>query len=184
MQVEPTLSADAHGVGLAAACGRREDHLGYALKQAHQLMRAAIENRARAIGLGLTFPHMAALFLLSETPGLSGAQLARWAMVSPQTMNQILTRLEAEGLIVREPDPEHGRILRARVTDAGMARFLRGCELADSLIDEAQADFSADERAELLRLLGKCQNNLLRIARAEKAPIADIEGFPGCNPPR
>lgn len=160
---------------------RPEAHLGYLLKQAHQLMRAAIENRARAAGLTMTFPHMAALFLLSETPGLSGAQLARWAMVSPQTMNQILTRLEADGLIVRERDPEHGRILRARVTELGMQRFQRGVAMADGLIDEAQANFSAAERAELLRLLGKCQDNLLRIARAEKAPIEGIEGLAACR---
>lgn len=158
---------------------RPEAHLGYLLKQTHQLMRAAIENRARAAGLGMTFPHMAALFLLSETPGLSGAQLARWAMVSPQTMNQILTRLETDGLIVRDPDPEHGRILRARVTDLGMERFQRGVAMADGLIEEVQADFSSVERAELLRLLGKCQDNLLCIARAEKLPIAEIDALAG-----
>ena len=156
---------------------RPEAHLGYLLKQAHQLMRAANENRARAAGLTMTFPHMAALFLLSETPGLSGAQLARWAMVSPQTMNQILTRLESDGLIVRERDPEHGRILRARVTDLGMERFERGVAMADGLIDEAQSDFSACERAELLRLLTKCQDNLLQIARAEKVPLVEIEAL-------
>jgi DNA-binding MarR family transcriptional regulator len=156
---------------------RPEAHLGYLLKQAHQLMRAAIENRARAAGLTMTFPHMAALFLLSETPGLSGAQLARWAMVSPQTMNQILTRLEADGLIVRERDPEHGRILRARVTDLGMERFQRGVAMADALIEESQSDFSSDERDELLRLLTKCQDNLLRIARTEKVPMAEIEAL-------
>jgi len=155
-----------------------EGNLGYALKQAHHLMRAAIENRTRAAGLGMTLPHIAALFLLSETPGLSGAQLARWAMVTPQTMNQILTRLEIDGLIVREPDPEHGRILRARVSDFGQQQFQRGCELADSLIDEAQAGLSAAERGELLRLLGRCQDNLLRIARAEKAPLEDIATIP------
>ena len=156
---------------------RPEAHLGYLLKQVHQLMRAAIENRARQAGLTMTFPHMAALFLLSETPGLSGAQLARWAMVSPQTMNQILTRLETDGLIVRERDPEHGRILRARVTGLGMERFQRGVAMADGLIEEAQSDFSAGESAELLRLLAKCQDNLLRIARAEKVPMAEIEAL-------
>jgi len=162
----------------ASACRSVEGNLGYAIKQAHHLMRAAIENRVRAAGLGMTFPHMAALFLLSETPGLSGAQLARWAMVTPQTMNQILTRLEADGLIVREPDPEHGRILRARVTGLGSEEFERGCQLADALIEEAQAGLSAAERGELLRLLGKCQDNLLQIARAEKAPLEDIGALP------
>jgi DNA-binding MarR family transcriptional regulator len=121
---------------------------------------------------------MAALFLLSETPGLSGAQLARWAMVTPQTMNQILTRLEADGLIVRAADPEHGRILRARVTERGRQEFERACLLADALIEEAQAGLSAAERGELLRLLGKCQDNLLHIARAEKAPFEDIGARP------
>ena len=152
-------------------------HLGYLLKQVHQLMRAAIENRARQAGLTMTLPHMAALFLLSKTPGLSGAQLARWAMVSPQTMNQILTRLETDGLIVRERDPEHGRILRARVTELGMERFQRGVAMADGLIEQAQSDFSAGESGELLRLLAKCQDNLLRIARAEKVPMAEIEAL-------
>lgn len=155
-----------------------EANLGYAIKQAHHLMRAAIENRTRAAGLGMTFPHLAALFLLSETPGLSGAQLARWAMVTPQTMNQILTRLETDGLIVRAADPEHGRILRARVTERGSQEFERGCQLADALIEEAQAGLSAAERGELLRLLGKCQDNLLQIARAEKAPLEDIGARP------
>ena len=156
-------------------------HLGYALKQAYQLLRAATEHRAQSEGLELTFPHMAALFLLSESPGLSGAQLARWAQVTPQTMNQILTRLEADGLIARERDPEHGRILRAHVTELGMQRFVRGVELHDALIEEAQADFSAEERAELLRLLDKCQQNLLRIAHEEKAPIGDFECPPGSS---
>jgi DNA-binding MarR family transcriptional regulator len=160
------------------ACDEAGGQLGYALKQTHHLMRAAIENRIRAAGLGITFPHMAALFLLSESPGLSGAQLARWAMVTPQTMNQILARLETEGSIVREPDPEHGRILRARVTDQGRVLFERSCELANGLIDETQAGLSSEERSELLRLLAICQDNLLRIARAEKAPLLDIDSMP------
>src|SRR5207344_535593 len=90
----------------------------------------------------------------------------------------ILTKLETDGLIVRKPDPEHGRILRARVTDFGHQQFERGCELADGLINEAQSGLSAAERGELLRLLGKCQDNLLRIAREEKAPLEDIESMP------
>lgn len=158
--------------------GDASGSLGYTLKQVHHLMRAAIENRIRGAGLSLTFPHMAALYLLSETPGLSGAQLARWAMVTPQTMNQILTRLEADGLILRRPDPDHRRILRAEVTAAGLDQFQRGCALAENLLDEAQAGMSAEERADLLRLLGRCQDNLLGIARAEKAPLAELGLLP------
>ncbi|MBC7655755.1 MAG: hypothetical protein H7147_01140 [Frankiaceae bacterium] len=49
--------------------------------------------------------------------------------------------------------------------------------MADGLIEEAQSDFSAGESGELLRLLAKCQDNLLRIARAEKVPMAEIEAL-------
>jgi DNA-binding MarR family transcriptional regulator len=164
------------------AHGDPQENLGYAVKQLHHLMRAAIEHRMRAHGLGLTLPHAAALFLLSESPGLSGAQLARWTMVTPQTMNQILTRLETDGLIVREPDPEHGRILRARITRKGEREFERGGAVAEGLIAEAQGGLSARERAELMRLLNRCQDNLRRIAKAEKTPLEDIDPVPAGKP--
>jgi DNA-binding MarR family transcriptional regulator len=157
-------------------------HLGYALKQLHHLLRAAMEHRLRKRRIGLTFPHAAALFLLSESPGLSGAQLARWAMVTPQTMNQILTRLEAEGCIVREADPEHGRILRARVTARGKKAFELGCEVADQLMEEMQAGLRTSQRSELLHLLARCQINMLDLARAEKMPLQ--ESLPTRKPVR
>jgi DNA-binding MarR family transcriptional regulator len=140
-----------------------QGNLGYAIKQLQHLLRAAIEQRLRASAVGLTFPHALTLYLLAQRPGLSGAQLARDAFVSAQTMNQILTRLEADGLIERAPDPQHGRILKARVTARGMAEFQRGCVIADDLIEAAQQGLSSDERALLLTLLARVQANLLAL---------------------
>jgi DNA-binding MarR family transcriptional regulator len=64
--------------------------------------------------------------LLQTTPGMSNAQLARQSLVTPQTMNVIVGRLEAAGLIVRAPHAAHGRILRAHLTALGEAT-LDGC---------------------------------------------------------
>jgi DNA-binding MarR family transcriptional regulator len=61
---------------------------------------------------GVTTPSSAALALLQATPGLSNAELARQNLITPQTTNVILARLEAAGLIRRSPYPLHGRILR------------------------------------------------------------------------
>ena len=55
---------------------------------------------------------------------------------------------------------------------------------ADGLIDQAQEGMAEAERGELLRLLGKFQDNLLQIARAEKAPLEDIEARPVSTPRR
>jgi len=62
-------------------------------------------------GLGITTPQYAALTFLDESPGLSSAQLARRAFVTPQTMNRMVANLEAAGLIARGPHPELGRVL-------------------------------------------------------------------------
>jgi DNA-binding MarR family transcriptional regulator len=66
--------------------------------------------------LNVTAPQYAALSVLAEEPGLSNAALARRSFVTPQTMNQIMVRLEAAGLVERRAHPEHGRVLQAYLT--------------------------------------------------------------------
>lgn len=70
------------------------EHEGYLIKELQHLLRAQIEARIRAKGLWLSFPHSAVLMMLSEQPGLSGAQLARRCSVTAQTMNGLLMPLE------------------------------------------------------------------------------------------
>ncbi|GAA2748525.1 MULTISPECIES: MarR family winged helix-turn-helix transcriptional regulator [Kitasatospora] len=98
----------------AAGSGQR---LGLALKQAEQAMMAAKAEALR--DLGLTVPQYAVLLQLADRPGRSGAQLARGAAVTPQTMAGVLANLEAKDLIAREPSEVHGKVLVTRLTDAG-----------------------------------------------------------------
>ena len=164
--------------GNGSALQQARDDLGYAIKQLHHLLHAAFGQRMRAQGLDLTFPHAVALHLLSEAPGLSGAQLARWAMVTPQTMNQILTRLERDGLIQRRSDPAHGRILKTFVTAKGRREFDRGCETGDALLAEAQRGLSAAERRQLLALLQRCIANLSWVPHGGPTEADDLLGAP------
>src|SRR5919204_154925 len=69
--------------------------------------------------LGITTPQYAVLTFLDESPGLSAAQLARRAFVTPQTMQRIVANLQAAGLIERDPHPELGRVLEVRLSDRG-----------------------------------------------------------------
>ena len=64
----------------------------------------------------------AAMAALAEDPGLSNAELARRCFVTPQTMNRVVRDLTEEGLVVRAPSPDHGRILQTSLSETGRAR--------------------------------------------------------------
>ena len=66
---------------------------------------------------GLTVPKYTALSILRDRPGLSNAQLARRTYVTPQSMNEVLIALEADGLIVRSPAANHGRVVEVALSD-------------------------------------------------------------------
>jgi DNA-binding MarR family transcriptional regulator len=77
------------------------------------------EMRSRLVPWDLSVPEFTALSVLANRPGLSNAQLARRAMITPQSMILILSKLERRELVRRELDPHHQRILRAELTAAG-----------------------------------------------------------------
>src|ERR1700731_756553 len=59
--------------------------------------------------LGITPPQFAVLTVLRAYPGLSGADLARVALLTPQTVGVIIGNLERDGAIRKTPHPVHGR---------------------------------------------------------------------------
>jgi DNA-binding MarR family transcriptional regulator len=101
------------GEGFRGPDGR----IGYLLRQAHQAFRAAVQ--AGLAPLGLTFPQYSVLSVADAEPGLSGAELARDSMLTPQTTNEIISVLATAGLLERRPDPRDKRVRRMVVTVAG-----------------------------------------------------------------
>jgi DNA-binding MarR family transcriptional regulator len=96
-----------------------EGYLTYLLRQANAAVRLALD---RALAKeNMTYPQQAALTMIRAYEAISAADLARLAMLTPQTVNGIVRALEARGAIVKEPDPVHGRILRLVVTPEGRA---------------------------------------------------------------
>ena len=83
---------------------------GWLLKRAQDALNAAMTAALR--DFGATLPEYAVLTALAEEPGLSNADLARRAFVTPQTMNQLLRELEHKRWVTRRPHPDHGRITR------------------------------------------------------------------------
>jgi DNA-binding MarR family transcriptional regulator len=122
------------------------------------LLKRVFHQGYRAVGdavrpHGITPTQMGALNRLSAEPGLSGAELARRMLVTPQAAQLAVVGLERRGLVERVPDAHHGRIVRTyltdegrRVTDAGMAEAVRAEDRYLAVLD-------AHERKTLLGLL-------------------------------
>ena len=93
-------------------------HLAYLLRQAQAATRLTLE-RALA-DLGVTQPQFAVLTMLTAYPGLSGADVARVALLTPQTVGVIIGNLERDGAIQKTPHPVHGRVLQWTLTRRGV----------------------------------------------------------------
>ena len=133
-------------------------HPGYLLKRAqaaqHAAMAAALHEH------GATLAQYAVLTALDEEPGLSNAELARRAFVTPQTMNQVLRELEQRHWVIRHAHPGHGRILQADLTHHGR-QTLRAChQAADAVEERMLAKLSPAGRQQLATALRTCIEGL------------------------
>src|SRR5947207_3231097 len=97
-----------------------EGHLGYLLRQAQHALATEMDERLRQHGL--TRPQFGVLSVLVADPGLSAADLARAAMVTPQAINPLVASLERDGLVRREKHPTRGRVLQLFPTESGKER--------------------------------------------------------------
>jgi len=128
-------------------------YLGYLLRQAQGAARLRLE-RALA-DLGVTPPQFLVLTMLKAYPGLSGADLARVALLTPQTVGVIIRNLERDGAILKTPHPLHGRMLQWTLTPHGLD-ILQKCRRHAHALEQRLADgMSEKELATIRRWLTK-----------------------------
>ncbi len=97
----------------------------YLVGRIDRVVRRSIDDVVRTRGLSVS--QYTTLSVLDRRSGLSNAQLARRAFVSPQSMNEVLLTLEQRGLVRRRAHPEHGRIRQTLLTAKGR-RLLAACD--------------------------------------------------------
>jgi DNA-binding MarR family transcriptional regulator len=69
--------------------------------------------------LGITVAQLRMLRAVEDVPGISGAKLAGVCAVTPQTGQQLMQKLEANGWVTREKNPANERVLLTRLTKKG-----------------------------------------------------------------
>ena len=136
-----------------------EPRISYAIARLHQLVFASISELAAR--QGLTALQFTTLSVLNRhgTP-LSSSQLARRSFMTAQSMHEVIHRLETDGLIERNPHPDHGRKLPASLTAKGR-RVLAACEAAVADFEATMLDgFSKSDRTTFLKIVKSAVQNL------------------------
>jgi len=142
--------------GAKVAFDRPEHMIGFLVKSLQQTLRQTIEEATRKQGLDLSLAHFVALFGLHREPGITGAQLARRAFVSAQTMNSALRRLEREGRIERRPHPDSRRADSWSVTEAGLADLDRARRVGNAVFARMLAPLDNSEITAFEDYLRRC----------------------------
>jgi DNA-binding MarR family transcriptional regulator len=124
---------------------------GYLLKEASSVLRAAMEEVLRPLGMSIT--HYSCLELLAQRPGLSNSELARGAFVTRQSMNVLLQNLEREGYVSRPAEAPVGKALPTRLTARGRRSLAEASSAVRSVEVRMLAGLTDTEQTTAIRLL-------------------------------
>lgn len=132
---------------------RLEDQAGHLLRRAHQRHTALFVEMMGAIDLTPT--QFAALARIREHGPATQNHLGRMTAMDPATIQGVVRRLVARGLIERRPDPEDRRVMVLSLTPAGERLARRAVARARRITRETLAPLPAGERALFVALLRK-----------------------------
>jgi DNA-binding MarR family transcriptional regulator len=135
-----------------------EPRVAYLVYRVERRLRGFIDRAVTAEGITTT--EYVTLSVLRNRDGLSSAELARWAFVTPQAMNLVVSSLERRGLISRTPSKANRRILQTSVTAAGRD-ILQRCDASMDGIEAEMLDKLSARDVEVLRFaLATCAHSL------------------------
>lgn len=103
----------------------------------------------------LTKPQYAVMRSIAENPGIEQVALTEVAVSTKATLAEMLSRMEARGLVRREQDPADKRRRFLFLTPAGEAALNISIPLGNSVDDEFLGRLSAEEREQFTTLIRK-----------------------------
>ena len=127
--------------------------------------------RGRDVGEGVMTQPGAHLILsvLAVYEGLTQQELVRKTHLRAPTVSVILRKMEGEGLVTRENDPNDLRSVRVGLTEAGRALDRRQIALIQALDAAAMDGLTEEEKQGLMTGLLKIRDNLLRTVEEDTA---------------
>lgn len=103
--------------------------------------------------VGLSAATWLLLSMLIEEDGTSQGEVSHRFEVDPSRITRLAQRLEAEGLLRRERDPEDNRVVRLYATEEGRLLVESCQERREEFEERIRREFTFEELAEFRRAL-------------------------------
>jgi DNA-binding MarR family transcriptional regulator len=133
----------------AAAVQDSSDSLLPSLGLAFWRMKHAFERE-----VGLSTATWFLLSMLIEEDGISQGEISHRFEVDPSRITRLAQRLQDEGLLRRERDPEDNRVVRLYASEEGRLLIESSQERRERFESRFRREFTSEELAEFRRALG------------------------------
>ena len=145
-----------------------DEHIGVMISDTARLLRTVFDRRVRR--LGLTRAQWLVLTRLHRRPGASQSELADMMEVEKASAGRMIDRLETKGWVERRAQEGDRRVNRIYLTPEAERVHKRLWRIAEVTVDDALADLSGREAAQLLKLLARVKGSLVAVVDGAAAP--------------
>jgi MarR family transcriptional regulator, organic hydroperoxide resistance regulator len=134
------------------------DSVGYQLRVSHRALQRYLQAMIQPHGISIGMWYF--LRALWDEDGQTQRELSRRIGTSEPTTLNAIAAMERIGIVTRERDKSDGRKLNVLLTDKGRNLKAVLLPLAIQVVETATADFSTEQRSQLLDALAAVQRNL------------------------
>ena len=164
-----TVAAQSDLETRATSSHAQELRLWLRLLATTHLVEAEIRSRLRS-HFNITLPRFDLMSQLERAPdGMKMGELSKRMMVTGGNVTGITDQLVAEGLVVREDNPNDRRAYNVKLTTGGRKAFMKMAEAHELWIVELVGDLNEKEREQFHALLAKLKSHVVSCAAARKS---------------
>jgi len=144
-----------------------EHYIGYSISDVARLMRTVFERRVRAFGL--TRSQWIVIARVHRRPGLSQSEIADLLEIEKAPAGRLIERMEAKGWLERRDDANDRRANRLYLTPEAEHLHAAIWPIAETTVDAALGELSADERRRLTKIMTRVKATLQSMAESDLA---------------
>lgn len=133
-----------------------------------RLERLGVGTKAPLKEMQLSLPQLSLLLAVRRTPGIRVNELAQLMQLSAPTVSVGLRKLEDEGWVRREPDPQDKRSFHLYLTDKAKNFAKRVQDFERKQTEVFLSGLSTEEQAQLVHLLDKAITRLEEQAQTKE----------------
>ena len=148
-------------------CDDRDQALWLLLEQTRNAIFKARELELEQYGVSTV--QSGVMFVIHTLGGRARpAEIARWLVREPHSISGLLSRMERDGLLRREPDPERKNAVAIVLTDKG--RHICDMTFKRESVKQILSSLEDSERGQLMRTLIKLRDRALKDRRVRNRP--------------